>query len=141
MDTLSADEQQTAALAFAWLDTYRALSRKQDEAPAAMSARPARTAGRAGGGTPYEIWATLTLFYVLHGFSKEVYPMRQTHVAVGLPHDFLPRVEALLARLERASSFSDRPAASRGGGGAAAASSCGGEEEEALATPAASVGY
>jgi hypothetical protein len=128
MEALSPDEQQTAALAFAWLDTYRALSRGQGEAHDAMSARPPRTACRAGGGTPYEIWATLTLFYVLHGFCKDVYPMLQTHEAVGTPHDFIPRVQALLERLERAY----HPAASSGG----AAPACGGGE-----AAAASVGY
>ncbi len=122
MESLSADEQQTAALAFAWLDTYRALSRGKKEAPAVMSVRPPRT----GGGTPYEIWATITLFYVLHGFSKEVYPMQQTHEAVGLPGDFLQRVQNLLARLE--CEHYQQPAAS----------SCCGEEEEAAP---ASVGY
>ena len=111
--SLSPDERRTAALAFEWLDTYRALSRRLNEAPASMSVRPARAAssscGGGGDGTPYEIWATLTLFYVLHGFRKDVYPMLQAHEAVGTPPDFLARVEALLARLEAAAAAVGAP--------------------------------
>jgi hypothetical protein len=112
--SLSPDERRTAALAFEWLDTYRALSRRLNEAPASMSVRPARAAsssscGGGGDGTPYEIWATLTLFYVLHGFRKDVYPMLQAHEAVGTPPDFLARVQALLARLEAAAAAVGAP--------------------------------
>jgi hypothetical protein len=111
----SDDEQRTIDMAFEWLDTYRALCRGQRETRDEMSVRPARA------GTHYEIWATLTLIYMLNGFCRGVYPMPEVAEAVQAPPDFITRVNRLIARLEQS------PDEARGGaaaGAAAAASAC-----------------
>jgi hypothetical protein len=94
-DTLSDDERALVRQAFDWLVVYRLLCRGEGAAASARAPGPQPV------GTRYEVWATLTLIYILNGFSRTLFPMQQTCEAVQTAPDFMLRVNALLGRLEQ----------------------------------------
>ena len=51
-------------------------------------------------GSPYEDWATLTIVYMLMGFSCDMFPMTQLRTEVPTPEDFLSKVGDALRALE-----------------------------------------
>ena len=85
-----AEQEQIICKAFEWLQAYRTLSQGRTD----LIAVPERAGSR------YEAWATLTLVYVLSGFSRNFYPMNQLFEKVQVGPDFLLQVSETLRVLE-----------------------------------------
>ena len=79
---------EVIAKASEWLQTYRSLINE------AQHSLPRRT------GSPYEDWATLTIVYMLLGFSRNMFPMTQLRETVHTPEDFVSKVGDALKALE-----------------------------------------
>jgi hypothetical protein len=91
--TTQPDHKPIAAKAFEWLQAYRTLINEREGLPV-----PAAVPRREG--TPYEEWATLTIVYMLLGFSRNMFPMTQLQTLVPLPPDFVAQVGEALRALE-----------------------------------------
>lgn len=78
------------ALASEWLQTYRTLIHAPQQATV-----PQKT------GSPYEDWATLTIVYMLLGFSRNMFPVTQLSTIVPTPDDFVSKVGDALRVLEK----------------------------------------
>ena len=85
---LTAEQEQIVAKAFEWLQAYRTL----------VSGRPVTVPERLG--SRYEAWSTLTIVYMLMGFSRGVFPMTQVFETVSIPSDFVLQVGVMLRVLE-----------------------------------------
>ena len=79
---------EVIAKASEWLQTYRRLINETQHS------LPHRA------GSPYEDWATLTIVYMLLGFSRNMFPMTQLTTIVPTPPDFVAKVGEALRALE-----------------------------------------
>ena len=84
---LSHDEKALLRIARTWLSEYCAHIKE----PNALIPEPR--------GTKHEAWSILTLVSILWGYAG-MFPTLQVREAVPTPPDFLPRIAALVRRLE-----------------------------------------
>jgi hypothetical protein len=90
MDTTTAQQAHAKVItkAFEWLQEYRRLINETQHS------------GPQRAGSPYEDWATLTIVYMLLGFSRNMFPMTQLRETVHTPEDFVAKVGDALKALE-----------------------------------------